>query len=168
MLGTEARNQEERLLVLSRAGLPALVTTKAASPLGSGASPTLRTAAEQRGTVGKAPEMGTETTWETRASLLSGRLSWATGGRHRRLMNMSSLSSKITTLEVNSPASHPPPPRAGFTQVPAEPWKGDTSSPETATPKLEKRSLAVWQRHVTELQKAAAGIEAKQCLFAEE
>lgn len=68
----------------SRASLPGLVTTKAASPLGSRASPTLGTPAEQQGAMGKAPKMGTETTWETRAPLLSGGLSWTTGGRHRR------------------------------------------------------------------------------------
>lgn len=44
------------------------------------------------------------------------------------LTNVSSLSSKITTLEVNSPASRSPPPQVGFTQVHAEPWKGNTSS----------------------------------------
>lgn len=56
---------------------------------------------------------------------------------------MSSLSSKITTLEVNSPASHPPPPQAGFTEAPAEPWKGNTSSPEAAMSKVGESSMSL-------------------------
>lgn len=62
------------------------------------------------------------------------------------LRNTSSLSSKITALEVNSPASHPPPPpppQVGFTQVPAEPWKGNTSSPEAATSKVGEPSTSL-------------------------
>lgn len=59
------------------------------------------------------------------------------------LMNMSSLSSKITTLKINFPASHPPPPHVGFTQVPAEPYKGDTSSPEAATLKVSESAKSL-------------------------
>jgi len=55
---------------------------------------------------------------------------------------MSSLSSKVLTLEVISPASHPPS-RVGFQQVPAEPWGGDTSSPKAATSKAGEPSTSL-------------------------